>query len=319
MIVVLGSSQETLSTHVYDALRERGIEAVFIEQSDLPNTVKLTLEARGNVAEGYFLTKSGRVDFQDITAMYARPGVGYFEVYGDYNQEEIEFVNITLSLVITWITEYGNFLTVNRPSASRSNGSKPYQINLLKRFGFRIPRTLVSNDPATILEFYESCNRQIIYKSVSSIRSIVKKMTSEDVERIETVRRCPVQVQEYIEGEDIRVHVVGEACFASRILSQESDYRYDRSNTMEPFMLPPAVHEQCVAAARGLGLYLTGIDLRRTPDGEFYCFEANPSPVFTYYENRTDFGDGKKPITEAVCNLLKKGRDAQGAENGAPA
>jgi D-alanine-D-alanine ligase-like ATP-grasp enzyme len=33
-----------------------------------------------------------------------------------------------------------------------------------------------------------------------------------------------------------------------------------------------------------MGLWLAGIDLRRTPSGEIYCLEINPSPGFTYYE-----------------------------------
>jgi hypothetical protein len=36
-----------------------------------------------------------------------------------------------------------------------------------------------------------------------------------------------------------------------------------------------------------LGLSLSGIDLRLTPAGEWYCFEVNPSSAFTYYQEAT--------------------------------
>ena len=44
---------------------------------------------------------------------------------------------------------------------------------------------------------------------------------------------------------------------------------------------------------------LAALDLRRTPDGEWYCFEVNPSPGFTYYESNTG-----QPIAAAIAGLL---------------
>lgn len=63
--------------------------------------------------------------------------------------------------------------------------------------------------------------------------------------------------------------------------------------------MPPEVTLRCFDLAKRLGLPLAGIDLRRTPDGEWYCFEVNPSPGFTYYEWNTG-----QPIAAAVAGLL---------------
>jgi glutathione synthase/RimK-type ligase-like ATP-grasp enzyme len=38
---------------------------------------------------------------------------------------------------------------------------------------------------------------------------------------------------------------------------------------------------------QGLGLAFSGIDLRIAPDRSVYCFEVNPSPVYSYYESHT--------------------------------
>ena len=54
-----------------------------------------------------------------------------------------------------------------------------------------------------------------------------------------------------------------------------------------------------------LRLPLTGIDLRRTPEGDWYCFEANPSPAFTYYERLAG-----QPMTAAVASYLLGGASA---------
>jgi len=48
-----------------------------------------------------------------------------------------------------------------------------------------------------------------------------------------------------------------------------------------------------------MSLVLAGNDLRRTPDGQWFCFEVNPSPGFTYYEQATG-----QPIADAIASIL---------------
>ena len=53
------------------------------------------------------------------------------------------------------------------------------------------------------------------------------------------------------------------------------------------------------ARRSGSSLPLAGIDLRRTPDGRYVCFEVNPSPAFSFYERRTGL-----PIAHAIARHL---------------
>jgi len=48
-------------------------------------------------------------------------------------------------------------------------------------------------------------------------------------------------------------------------------------------------------------LHFTGIDLRVTDGGEWYCFEVNPAPAFSYYEKHT----GQR-IAAAVAHFLAR-------------
>ena len=63
--------------------------------------------------------------------------------------------------------------------------------------------------------------------------------------------------------------------------------------------LDSALAGKCRDLAHGLGLLAAGVDLRLTPDGEWFCFEVNPSPAFTYYESATG-----QPMAEAMAELL---------------
>ena len=173
---------------------------------------------------------------------------------------------------------------------------------MLRSSGFRVPETIVTTDPAVARKFCESVG-EVVYKSVSSIRTIVTRVRQSDLERLDNVASCPTQFQEYVPGVDYRVHVVNERLFAARIDSDADDYRYSRQVGQSPSVEPAFLEAECLARYADLalraGLVFAGIDLRLTPDGEWYCFEINPSPAFTFYDPLPAL-----PISTAVAELL---------------
>jgi len=187
-----------------------------------------------------------------------------------------------------------------------SNGSKPYQAQLIRESGFHIPETLITNDPVLVEEFQNRHDR-VVYKSMSGVRSIVRVLDDQSRAQLDTIRWCPVQFQRFIEGTDIRVHTVGAQVFATSISSSAQDYRYAERETgrpaiLTPIHLPEKIAERCTALAASLDLAVSGIDLRRTPDDDYVCFEVNPCPVFSYYEAATE-----QPISRAIADHLAGG------------
>lgn len=200
-----------------------------------------------------------------------------------------------------WI-ELADCRVLNRARAMASNGSKPYQAQIIVRSGLLVPLTLVTNDPAQA-EAFARLHGRVIYKSVSSIRSIVCELKPDDFARLDNVRHLPTQFQAFIPGTNIRVHVVGEHLFATRVETESVDYRYADRDGMEvkmhPTELPSEVHRACLDLSKSLELPLCGIDLKVTPDSEWYCFEVNPSPAYSYYEQHT----GQR-ISRAIASYL---------------
>ena len=189
---------------------------------------------------------------------------------------------------------------VNRASAMASNGSKPYQSQLIARSGFSVPETLVTSEPELVHDFLVEHGR-VIYKSVSGSRSIVQELTATDFTRLGDICWCPVQFQAYVNGADVRVHVIGEQVFATRVSSGATDYRYASMGGMGPARLEAIeldddLAERCIELTRSLGLRFSGLDLRVPEEGDVVCFEANPCPAFDYYESHTG-----QPIAAAVA------------------
>lgn len=191
---------------------------------------------------------------------------------------------------------------VNPAAPQGSNGSKPYQAQLITRHGFRVPETLVTNQPDLVRQFRAEHSR-IIYKSISGVRSIVREVTDDDLLRLDRIRWCPVQFQAFVPGTNFRVHTIGGEVFPTEIQTDVTDYRYARqmegSTDLRATELPDEVADACLGLAAALELPFAGIDLKVTPEGQVYCFEVNPSPAYSYYELNTG-----QPIARALAGYL---------------
>ena len=250
-----------------------------------------------------------RFALDDFTGIYARlvdvntiPPLHARDVHDP--ARTIERATLTTSLLSEWL-EIAPCRVVNRPSMMASNGSKPYQAQLITRSGFLTPPTLITNDPSAVRDFCEQHER-VVYKSISAVRSIVRELDASAMERISSIEQLPTQFQAYVPGTDFRVHVVGDAVFASKISSVALDYRYayrdDAGLEMSPAELPADVEDRCRTLARALGLAFAGIDLKVTPDGQWFCFEVNPSPAYSFFQ-----AEAGQPISDALVRYLSGG------------
>jgi len=297
--------------NVRDALMRMRYAPVFIDQ-------RATLGASAEMSASRELaasvtTAEGAVDLRNVTAAYLRPydprDLPAVRRAGS-GSEKYQNALLLEDLLESW-AELTEALVVNRLSAMATNSSKPFQVAQLGRLGFGVPDTLITTDPAAVAEFRER-HEQVIYKSISGVRSIVSELTDEHMSRLAEVCWCPTQFQELIRGIDYRVHVVGDEVFAAEIRSAAVDYRYagrqGREVTIRAASIADEVAQRCIAASREMGLAVAGVDLRLTDDGQWYCFEVNPSPAFNFYQSAT----GQR-IDEAIARLLIGGSVAPGS------
>ncbi len=300
LILLWGLDTDSPIARVRDELQDLGVPAVFVNQRevldiDVHMTVGETLDASIRVQNKWF-------DLSQVTAAYLRPfrscGISRIASAGPDSAAWKHAVQVD-DILLCW-AEVTPALLVNPLGAMSGNSSKPYQLEQLRRIGWNVPETLITTDAEAAREFWKH-HGDVIYKSVSGIRSQVSRLRPQHLERFDCISSCPTQFQQYIRGTDHRVHVVGSEVFACEVRSEADDYRYPGEGGVEvnACALPFDVEDLCLKTAAVLELPFVGIDLRRTPEGEWYCFEANPSPGFTYYESATGL-----PIGRSVVDLL---------------
>ena len=299
MILLWGPPGDPPLNAVSAALARRRAEFMLVDQREvLEQRVELDI----GTPSGAMWIGECRIALEDVNALYMR-------VYDartlrrviDSGPAASVHVQQVETALWAWADET-RARVVNRPAAMASNGSKPYQAMLIARTGFLVPETLVTTDPEAAAEFWAHHGR-VIYKSVSGVRSMVSRLGPEHRARLADIAWCPTQFQAYVPGIDHRVHVVGHDVFAVEIASSADDYRYAHAQgttcELRATVLPPDICDRAREVARALDLPVCGLDLRRTPDGQWYCFEANPSPAFTYYEQHT-----RQPLADAIAALL---------------
>ena len=195
---------------------------------------------------------------------------------------------------------------INPPANAYSNYSKPFQVGLLAEAGFDVPKTLVTNIPQEARQFHEEVDGRMIFKGVSNMMTFAQVFQADrHAKRLDLLPYCPTLFQEYIEGVDYRVHVVGDEVFVTKLVAENEDYRrsllieQDSTVIVCSSNLPPALLGKCVALTKKLGLIVSGIDFKETSNGRLVALELNPYPQFTFYEKRSG-----QPIMSAIITYL---------------
>jgi glutathione synthase/RimK-type ligase-like ATP-grasp enzyme len=199
---------------------------------------------------------------------------------------------------------------VNPRSADEAAHHKPLQWAVAEQVGLKVPRTLVTTRPEAARAFVEGIGvGRVVFKAFLAMADAWREtrvVTQEDLGRLDLVRYAPVIFQEYVEGVDLRITVVGDRVFAAEIDARGTAYPFDMrvvvgESKVRPVELPPDVHAGLLRLQRRLGLVYGAIDMRRTTGGEYLFFEVNPAGQWLFVEQRTGL-----PISRAVAEHLAR-------------
>lgn len=265
MILLCGLSTDRVLKYLCRFLIEKKKEVVFLNQEKiLKNLV---------IENNEFTLNNCKYKYKDFTGVLNRIVSVSFNEKTNFNFKFANSVGLLNSLIST---KFSNVL--NCPSFCVSNDTKLFQITSIKKNFIKTPISVVLSKQNLL------CNndqKKMVFKSLSSIRSIVKEASN-----VEKSRHCYdiVLFQELLNGDNIRVHFVNNKCIATKIISNQVDYRYDPENRkFYDFQLPDKIEQECKSIAYQLGLRFCGIDLIKLKNS-YYILEVNPSPGYNFYE-----------------------------------
>ena len=304
MLLIIGSNEEYHAKFIYEKAKSKGIKVEYLDTRKYPDELFITYSPNDIYNGSYLKINNKKVFIKDIKGVYWRwtYGIKYQEFdTGGANKSAIVQKECKSALdSLFYATKETNWL--NPLTAIEMHRSKPYQLNLMTKNNIRIPKTLITNDVDAMRQFYEQNDKNIIYKPVSG-GAYTKKMTDEDFidSKVRNLKYCPVQLQECVDGVDVRVYAFKNNIFAAEIQSSTLDFREDKKAPIVPIELPSDIVDNCKKVLELMHLNYSGIDIRRKENGEYVFIEANPAPMFTYFEKIS-----KYPISDTLIKELMK-------------
>ncbi len=310
MILVIGSGRDKVFPVLVERLREAGAQFRALDEDALDRPIDIAAEEDGAGQMLFRITGQDCEGRVPIRAIFVRHAVA--RTLDPAVTEPLGALQVALNLMLLQV----RCPVVNPPAHAFSNYSKVYQLGLLAEMGFEVPETLLTNCPEAAAAFRPNCgSREIIFKGASNMMTLVQILTDARRARLVHLPNSPTVFQERIPGEDLRVHVIGESWIATRLVSEDPDYRRAAFNDErvrgEAAVLPDGLGELCVAATRGMGLVASGIDFRIEPSGRHVVLELNPFPQFTFYERLS----GQPIMAALVAQLMQLAAAPGGADS----
>lgn len=287
MILIIGNSEDYHSKYIAEKLNSLKIPVHYFDTRKYP-LMSWSLGSEND----FIILDNEKIYIKDVQGIYWR---WYYGV--EFGDTEIVWREKTSALE-SFLYSLEN-ICYNSLQAVELHRKKGAQSKIMNDNGIRIPRTMITNDKEALESFYFSNNKSIIYKPVRG-GAYTQKFEEEDLLRTDTLKNCPCQFQEFIDGVDIRVYAFESSeIFAGEICAQNVDFREDKNAVINKIELPESVQKDCLKVLKLLGLKYSGIDIRLNKNGEYVFIEANPAPMFVHFENMTGH-----PITQTLIKNL---------------
>jgi glutathione synthase/RimK-type ligase-like ATP-grasp enzyme len=289
-VILIGAKDDPQIGDLREALHERDVPVRVIDSHDWPGDAKLTLDLD---SDGHRVIYDGEVVGDDLGAIYIRNlgldarSTRFKDQLAEDPFELLNKLEEYRGLVISAleVLESREDVAVVNPTSSLSvQYAKPTQFKTFTDHGIPVPETVTTNDPQAVREFVNE-HGAAVFKPISG-GGYARLLNANELEEesLELLAESPVQFQQYVNGDSLRLYVVGGEVVASgRILTEEIDYRTSEHD-VEVIEPRDALVDAAVKATWAMGLTFAAVEIIDTGD-EFIVLEANPTPLFSVFDD----------------------------------
>ena len=312
MILIVTNHQDLTTDYIVRELDRRSIPYVRVNTGALGSA---SVVLHPDCPEEDALTIEGQhFRLADVTAAYFRRPETPTVPEGIGNEAVRAYCVAEWSAVLKNLIGRMEGLWFNDPNMINFAEDKPRQLRIANRIGFRVPKTVITNDPLVARTFVGSHQtvakplRQALLEDEGLGRVMFTSRINEgNLGADDSIAAAPVIFQnEIIKDVDLRVTIVDQTVFAVAIHSQiEEETKVDWRRGVRPDLkhevveLPAEIQRKCVQITKALNLRFGAIDLVRDKAGKYWFLEINPNGQWAWIENRTGL-----EIARAIVNAL---------------
>ncbi|MFD7547729.1 ATP-grasp ribosomal peptide maturase [Streptomyces sp. NPDC059578] len=312
-VVVLTELADPTADWVITELNERRVPVIRLDPGTDPVAFS-ALALPGHDWRGPLAADGRLLDLGNVRSVYYRRPSPY-SAPEHLDAQQQAFITAHARHGLGGILGALDCLYVNHPHQNLAAGYKPRQITEAARAGLFVPPTLITNDPAEGRAFAKEYG-PVVYKPLRSTpyveagehRTIWVRQVDPD-EIGDGVAACPHLFQQAVDKvADIRIAVVGDRLFASRITvdGDHLDWRWDYDRiTFDPIDVPADVREGIGKFLTAFGLVFGAFDFGLGQDGRWWMYEINPNGQWAFVDHGT-----RTAIAAALADVLEKGLPA---------
>ena len=301
---------------VSQALARRGVRPIRFNTDLFPSSIKLAARAGDERAAQLFTEAGEEISAAEVRAVWARK-LWSPRMASDLDERYRSMcVAESIAALEGFLDALHDARWVNDLQHQRAAENKQRQLRLAARAGLRVPRTLVTNDPAAARQFFEETEGQTVAKLLRPLTVSMdgdepfvytSRVRDEDLSGAETLRHSPMVFQELIQKAcELRVAWVAGETFAGALDASgtsrgQTDWRRvaPEECRWQKAQVPTEVASGLNTLMTELGLVFGAVDLICTPSGEYVFLEVNPGGEWGMLER--DLG---LPISEAIAEAL---------------
>ena len=315
-VLIITNSLEKNIECVLSELTQRGQEYIVLTTNNLLDQ-NPGIYLRTN-QDSFLILNGQKIEMEQIKSVwYRRPQK--IEVSEKLPREQRLFIGDEFRTALWSLYTTLPVYWMNHPLNSHYllEHNKLYQLKLAAEVGIKIPDTVITNIPETLLQFCSKHGgsvaikvlRSRIFQETHTTWGIYTTRVSYEYlsQHVNDILLAPLIAQEYIKKLiELRVTVVEQQIFACAIHSQDSEKtkddwrRYDFKNVKhEPYKMPSEIEDKIRLFMIRCGIVYGAIDMIITPNHNHVFLEVNPSGQYTWIEALTEI-----PITEAIVDAL---------------
>jgi ATP-grasp ribosomal peptide maturase len=310
-VLVVTSIEDVTADLVIAALNERRIPIVRLDPADIGDG--LTFSARIGAGRGLWAgvmsTGTRDLEFSRVRSVYwRRPGPWR---YAGLPQQPRDFAAAEARHGLIGLLAALPVRYVSHPFATARAEYKPAQLTTAAELGLSVPSTLVTNDLGAARQFADDC-APVVYKTFRGVpasedghRGVIWTQRIDAADLDQTIVVCPHMFQaELDKAADVRITVVGDQVFASRIQSPDGllDWRAGDWDVLsyEKCEVPRPIVEALLAYLGAFGLAFGCFDFIVDPDDTWWWIECNPNGQWGFLPDA-------EAIANAFADLLQAG------------
>jgi ATP-grasp ribosomal peptide maturase len=293
---VITARHDTTADLVVDALNTRNASVFRCDTTEFLSSLRFSasLDSTFPAWAGHIDGPVRRLDLADIRcAYYRRPGA--FDPDKEFDEATRDWISLQARL------GFGGVLAAttrwfNHPSHIGYAEYKPVQLAAAARAGLRLPRTLITNEPAAAVAFAEEMG-EVVYKPLSTAATPGKVIYTNRVSaaqlRDETIAQTAHLFQEWITKQcEIRLVVVDDRYFATEIVAKSSaaqvDWRTDYAAlSYRTVDTPREIRAGLSRLLREFDLRFAAVDFAVTPEGNWVFLDLNPNGQWAWIAKNT--------------------------------